>query len=111
MIRPVKRRRGSWSHFGRFVLLVLTAATFLLRAEGLAFAGEKTSAMLVNVADTRGLEPGLSLWLADIYNTGYWLYGLTVVLIMSSQGAILGFAFDKLIGLLGIKLDKLEPHE
>jgi hypothetical protein len=30
---------------------------------------------------------------------------------MAGMGAVLGFGFDKLIGLLGIRLGKLDHHE
>jgi hypothetical protein len=83
----------------------------LLCADAFAAGGGKPATKLVNVADTRGMTPGLSLWIADVYNSNMWLFGLTVVVIMAGMGAVLGFGFDKLIGLLGIKLGKLDHHE
>ena len=111
MMDQVKSRvrcglRSAWC-----VLPSLVVVFFLFANVALAAGGGKPATKLVNVADTRGLEPGLSLWLADIYNSDYWLYGLTVVLIMACMGAILGLSFDWLIGLVGIKFDKLEHHE
>ncbi|MBI5528376.1 MAG: hypothetical protein HY897_18755 [Deltaproteobacteria bacterium] len=86
-------------------------ALLLFCAEALAAGGGKPATKLVNVADTRGMTPGLSLWIADVYNSNMWLFGFTVVVIMAGMGAILGFGFDKLIGLLGIRLGKLDHHE
>jgi hypothetical protein len=77
----------------------------------LAAGGGKPATKLINVADTRGMEPGLTKWLADLYNGDLWLYGLVVVVVMAVQGAVLGLVFDRLIGLLGIKLGRLEHHE
>jgi hypothetical protein len=66
---------------------------------------------LVNVADTRGLGLGLSKWIADIYNTSYWQFGLLVVAIMAAMGLVLGFGCDRLMGLLGLDLGKMKHHE
>ncbi|MFH1574208.1 MAG: hypothetical protein ABIG68_09510 [Acidobacteriota bacterium] len=74
-------------------------------------AGGKPATQLVNVADTRGMSPGLSKWLADLYNTDLWLFGLAVVLIMAAMGYVLGSGFDKLMSLVGINLGRLEHHE
>ena len=74
-------------------------------------AGGKTATKIYNVADTRAMEPGLSKWIADIYNSNLWLYGVLTVLIMVAMGLALGFGADKLFSLLGIKLKKLEHHE
>ena len=83
----------------------------LLGSEAWASAGGKPATKLVNVADTRLMEPGLSKWIADMYNQNLWLYGLTVVLVMAGMGLVLGFGFDKIIGLLGIDLGKIEHRE
>lgn len=84
---------------------------FLMASEALASAGGKPATKLINVADTRGAMNGFTRWVADMYNTNYWLYGLIVVVIMASMGLILGLGFDRLIGLLGIDLGKLDHHE
>jgi hypothetical protein len=86
-------------------LLVLLASSPALASGG------KPATKLVNVADTRVMEPGLVKWIADVYNENLWLYGLMVVLIMAGMGAVLGFGFDRLIGLLGIDLGKLDHRE
>ena len=82
----------------------------LISSEALA-AGGKPATKLINVADTRAMASGLSKWIADIYNSNLWLYGLTVVVIMAAMGAILGLLFDRLVVLVGIDLGKLDHHE
>ena len=74
-------------------------------------SGGKPATKLVNVADTRMVEPGFSKLVGDLYNSNYWLYGLTVVAIMAGMGLILGLGFDRLISRLGIDLGKIEHHE
>lgn len=73
--------------------------------------GGKPATKLVNVADTRIMEPGLSKWMADIYNTDMWLFAALVVTIMAGMGLVLGTVFDRLMGLLGIHMGKIEHHE
>jgi hypothetical protein len=87
--------------------LVLCLSTGTVRAAG----DGKPATKLVNVADTRDAGPGLAKWVGDAYNGNRYVYGLIVVVVMAVQGAALGFAFDKLIGLLGIRLGKLDHHE
>jgi len=99
-------RRG-YSGFSR---LWLSGILLLMSSAALA-AGEKPATKLINVADTRSLAGGLTKWVADIYNSNYWLYGAIVVLIMAGMGLVLGFGFDRLISLLGIDLGKLDHHE
>lgn len=78
----------------------------------LAWAGGgKPATKLVAVADTRDLQPGLSKFIADVYNDNLVLFGLLVVVLMAGMGALLGFFFDKIVGLLGINLGKLDHHE
>ncbi len=91
----------------------LVWALVSLAAPACAFAadGGKKATKLVNVADTRDMRPGVSRWIADVYNSDLWLYGLIVAGIMAGMGLVLGLGFDKLIGLLGINLGKLEHHE
>jgi hypothetical protein len=98
--RIARSCRSAWG-LGFMILLSM--------GEALAAGGPATK--LVNVADTRGMDSGFSLWLAEVYNTNLWLFGLLVVVIMAGIGAILGFAFDKLVALLGIRLGKLDHHE
>ncbi len=70
--------------------LLAPAVTALLlalpAAEALAGPG-KPAKKLVNVADTRGLAPGFTHWVADLYNTSYWLFGLVTWSIMVDHGA------------------------
>lgn len=99
---------------GRGVRRALAAIGVVLAAllvEGVAVASPPAATQLVNVADTRGLEPGPALWIGQIYNQSYWLFGLLVVGLMVSMGLILGVVFDRAIGMLGLKLGKLDHHE
>ena len=86
------------------------AALVLIAGEALA-AGGKPATKLINVADIRTMGPGLSRWIAEVYNDNLWLYGLLVVVTMALMGSILGFGFDRLVGMLGIDLGKIEHHE
>jgi hypothetical protein len=74
-------------------------------------AGGKPATKLVVVADTRDMAPGFSKMIADLYNTNLLLFGLAVVVVMAVMGAVLGFAFDRGMALLGINLGKLDHHE
>jgi hypothetical protein len=76
-----------------------------------AMASAKPATKLVNVADTRLMDPGFSKWVADVYNSNLWLYGLIVVTIMATMGLVLGFGFDRVIAMVGIDLGKLDHHE
>jgi hypothetical protein len=100
----LKRLRGWIAAASSIGLLLMTSAA-------MAAGGGKPATKLVNVADTRMVEPGFSKWVADIYNNNYWLYGLLVVGIMAGMGLVLGLSFDRLIGFLGIDLGKLDHHE
>jgi hypothetical protein len=95
--------------------LVSAAMAVLLSLAGLGSAlaagGGKPATRLVYVADTRFMEPGFVKWIAGIYNHSYWMYALLVVAVMSLMGLALGLTCDKLIGLLGIKLGKMDRHE
>lgn len=66
---------------------------------------------LVNIADTRTLPQGFTRWIADVYNTSHWEYGLLVVIVMAAMGLLLGTGFDRVITKLGIDLGRLEHHE
>jgi len=88
----------------------LVSAALLLPA-ALAWAAGGKATAIENVADTRGLQPGLVKFLADTYNTNLWLFGLYVVLIMATMGAVLGLSVDKLLSLTGIGLGRMEHHE
>ncbi len=92
--------------------LLLGTLIFCLSAGSVLAAGDgKPATRLINVADTRDAGPGLAKWVGDLYNGDLWLYGVVVVVVMVSEGTILGFAFDRVIGLLGIRLGKLDHHE
>ncbi len=92
-------------------LLSLILLAFFLALCALLALGGKSATRLVMVADTRDMEPGLSRWIADLYNTSLWLYGLVVVLTMALQGVVLGFFFDRLIARLGIQLARADHRE
>jgi hypothetical protein len=83
---------------------------FFRGIEALA-AGAAPAKKLVNIADTRNLEPGLSKWIADLYNTSYLQFGLVVVATMAIMGLVLGLFCDRLVGLLGLNLGKMHHHE
>jgi hypothetical protein len=87
-------------------LLVVTVTPLLAWAGG----GEKVTP-LENVADTRGMSPGFTKFLADTYNANLWLFGLYVVLLMAGMGVVLGLGVDKLLSLTGINLGKMDHHE
>lgn len=74
-------------------------------------AGAAPAEKLVNIADTRLLEPGLTKWAADLYNTSLLTYGLVGVLVMAVMGIVLGLVCDRLVGLLGLNLGKMQHHE
>lgn len=95
---------------GRFLTLLVLVSGFLIPAVAHA-AGGKPQAKLVQVVDTRDMAPGVTRWLADLYNTNLWLYGLVVVVTMCGIGLVLGLTFDRLVGLLKIDLGKLDHHE
>jgi hypothetical protein len=92
----------------------LPAVTTLLlfsRAIEVLAAGAAPAKKLVNIADTRNIPPGFSRWIAEVYNTSYLQFGLVVVLIMALMGLVLGYFCDKLVGLLGLNLGKMQHHE
>jgi len=76
-----------------------------------AVASAPPASKIINVADSRALGSGVDKWIADIYNSSYWLYGAVVVVSMAGMGFVLGMGFDRLVGRLGIDLGKLEHHE
>jgi hypothetical protein len=88
---------------------LLTA--WAVAGEAIAAGGGKPVTKLVNVVDTRNMSPGFVRWVADVYNTNLWLYGLLVVGIMAGMGIFFGSVFDRLIAMLGINLGKLDHHE
>ncbi len=98
---------GGW--LSRLAIPLTTLLLSLPSADALAAAGPARK--LVNVADTRTLAPGLSKWIADLYNTSLWQFGLVVVAIMAGLGLLLGLVCDRLIGLLGINLGRSQRHE
>jgi hypothetical protein len=90
----------------------LAAAAFMMWVWAFqALASAPPASKIINVADSRALGSGLAKWIADIYNSNYWLYGAVVVVSMAGMGFILGMSFDRLVSLLGIDLGKLEHHE
>jgi len=91
---------------------MLSPAAFALGlfAQQALAAGGKPAKKLVNVADTRSLS-GISAWIAGVYNSSHWLFGLLVVGVMVGMGLVLGLISDRLMGLLGINLGKMSHHE
>ena len=107
-----ERRSGkTYGRWQRFVLATGVAVISLAGSEALAAGGGKPAKKLVNVADTRAMEPGLGRFIGDVYNSSLWLYGGLVVVTMVGMGLVLGLTVDRLMGLLGINLGKLEHHE
>ncbi len=92
-----------------FIILILFI--FILPSIIYAAGGGKPATKIYNVADTRAMDPGLSKWIADIYNSSLWMYGGVIVLVMASMGLFIGLGMDKLVMLLGINLGKLDHHE
>jgi hypothetical protein len=88
----------------------LYAGAFLLGSSPALAAGGKPATKLINVADTRDLTGAAKIF-GDVYNENLWLYGLMTVVIMAGMGLVLGYGFDKLIGLVGIDLGKIDHHE
>lgn len=87
-------------------------ALLVVAASGSAWAaGGPPATKLINVADTRNLDSGLSLWIAQVYNDSFLKFGLLTVVIMCAMGVVFGFAFDRAMGLLGLDLGKLSHHE
>ncbi|MEW5984732.1 MAG: hypothetical protein AB1806_20450 [Acidobacteriota bacterium] len=91
----------------------LTGAWFawILASGAVLAAPAKPATKLVNVADTRAMDPGLGRWIADVYNTNLWWFGALVVVTMVAMGLILGLVTDRLVGLLGINLGRIAHHE
>jgi len=94
----------------RRAVLWCTVGLLALPVVAWAAGGGKPANKLVSVADTRYVT-GLAKWTGDVYNTNLWLYGLVVVVTMVLMGLILGAAFDRLLGLLGLELGRLEHQE
>ena len=76
-----------------------------------AWAAGAVGEKIINVADTRGMSPGIMKWIADVYNSSYWQFGILVIVIMAVMGVVLGYACDKLMALSGINLGKMQHHE
>lgn len=77
----------------------------------LGAGGGKDVTKLINVADTRFMDGGISKWIADLYNESLILFGILVVVSMVFLGITFGFLADKVFQLLGIHLGKIEHHE
>ncbi len=109
-MRNIRRYLGSQPRWLALTAVAIVIALVVVADAALA-AGGKPATKLVNVADARGITSDFSLWLAGVYNTNLWLFGLLVITIMAAMGAGLGLMFDKAIGLLGIQLGRLEHQE
>lgn len=95
----------------RAVVTCASGAAVWLVAVECGAAPAKPASKLVHVADTRGLAQGLTRWIADLYNTSYWLYGVVVVATMALMGVVLGYGCDALMSRLGIDLGRMQHHE
>lgn len=98
---------------GRWLLAMalLAGSASLITPSATLAAGGPPATKLVNVADTRQIDSGLTKFVADLYNDNLLLFGLLVVVVMATMGAVLGFAFDKVFALIGIDLGKIEHRE
>jgi hypothetical protein len=94
-----------------WLTLLIWSSSLVIGVSDLLAGGGKPATQLVNVADTRSIEPGLTKWIADLYNTDLWLFSLFSVVVMALMGLILGSAFDRLMSLFGIHLGRIEHHE
>lgn len=101
---------GRVSRTIRLPLTAISGAIWLMAGNVLA-AGGKPATKIYNVADTRAMDGGVSKWIADIYNSSLWSYATLVVVVMALMGLILGYGMDRVLGVLGINLGKLEHHE
>jgi hypothetical protein len=112
------KRTAARSRFRRLLskgklTVALKSAVFYWLLTGVAYAagGGKPATKVLNVADTRSMSPGVSKWVADIYNSDLIIYGLTVVVVMAAMGAILGYGMDRIVRTFGIDLGRLEHQE
>jgi len=96
-----------WHWLAALLVILLLGS----QASEVMAAGAAPAEKLVNIADTRFMEPGISKWVADLYNTSLFTFGLTVVLVMAVMGIVLGLVCDRLVGLLGLNLGKIQHHE
>ena len=98
--------------FRRLVRLPLATAPFLFSGSmAVLEAGSSSRERLVNVADTAKLTPGLSRWIAEVYNASYLQFGFLVVAVMTLIGITLGYCCDRLMSFLGLDLGKIQHHE
>ncbi len=100
------RSAGVW--LARLAKAAASAACMTGTAWG---AGGPPATKLIDVADTRNLESGVSLWIAQIYNDNFVKFGLLVVVVMVVQGLVFGFGFDRIMHWIGIDLGKLSHEE
>jgi hypothetical protein len=104
---------GGWILLRRAagISLLLVSLQLIHPAASAFAAAAKPATKIVNVADTRKIPPGPTRWIADLYNTSYWQFGLLVVVLMAGMGIVLGYGCDRLVSLLGINLGKMQHHE
>jgi len=112
MAHFLKCHRSLWRTAWKFWLFVSASILFLgLLSPAAMAAGAAPAEKLINIADTRFMEPGFVKWAGDLYNTSLFTFGLAVVLIMAVMGIVLGLVCDWLVGLLGLNLGKMQHHE
>ena len=85
-------------------------ALISLLLPGLALAAAEKAAMLVIVADTRGMT-GWQAWWANLYNESHLLFALVTVAIIPTVGFIFGVLADLVMGCIGIDLKSRELAE
>jgi hypothetical protein len=86
-------------------LLALGGALFLLLPDLAQAAGGKAE-QLINVADTRVVTWGPTIFFLDLYNSDPFLFGCMCTLITLIMGVSLGFITDQIMRHTGIDLTK-----
>jgi hypothetical protein len=110
---PAASRPGAASGWAALLQRAVagTVALWLGAAQALAAGSGRPESSVVNHADTSRLPPGISHWIADVYNESLWLYGLIVVVVMAGMGLILGLLTDRFMAMLGVDLGRTPRHE
>jgi hypothetical protein len=86
-------------------LLALGGLLLLLLPDFAQAAGDKAAA-LINVADTRVVSWGPTLFFLDLYNSDPFLFGCVCTLFTLIMGVSLGFITDQIMRHTGIDLTK-----
>jgi hypothetical protein len=86
-------------------LLALSGALYLCLPDFAQAAGGKAE-QLINVADTRVVTWGPTIFFLDLYNSDPFLFGCMCTLITLIMGVSLGFITDRIMRHTGIDLTK-----